>query len=365
MTRAGPVLLVLLALGCNHAEPFAVSDPVEDGPFAPGPPVRLTFGEGVSPAAWLPDADTVVLAARNEDRPEGDICLVLLPAAGGARSSDLCSRSYQQGDSIEVFRAPAVSPDREVAYPYFHRRSGGSTFGSLRTLSLGSASQPVDVSPLPFSMGGRVFQEASDLAWQPDGSLVFIGWTDEVLEKTCMGLACDELVRIPFGVMRISGGALSTVPGTYLATSATPDGNGGIYATFPTSDALWRISPAGDSVAVHDFGPGSLVRGADHKAGKVAVIVGGHHSVATDDIGVFQTASGFGDLVVLDLASATVTRIGPPDMLFRDPALSSDGRSVVAIGSSFIVVPRPPPFAVFSDTTYARPQGDLWRMNLP
>lgn len=364
MTRACPALLVFLVLGCDHAEPFAVSDPAEDGPFVPGQVVRLTYGTGISPAAWLPGADTVVLAARSEDRDEGDVCLVLLPASGGTRSSDLCSHSYQQGDSVEVFRAPAVSPDREVAYPYFHRRSGGSTFGSLRTLALGSASQPTDVNPIPFASGARVFQEVSDLAWQPDGSLVFIGWTDEVLEKTCGGLPCDELVRIPFGVMRTSGGAPAVLPGTYLATSATPDGNGGLFATFPNSDELWRISTAGDSVAVHDFGPGSKVRGADHQAGKVAVVVRGTHSVAVDDIGVFQTSSGFGELVVLDLPSGTVTRIGPQDMLFRDPALSTDGRAVVAIGSAFTVTPRSPGSPIM-DTTYARPLGDLWRMNLP
>jgi hypothetical protein len=277
----------------------------------------------------------------------------------------MCSHSYQQGDSIEILAAPAVSPDRDVAFPYFHRRSGGSTFGSLRTVSLGSASTPTDINPIPFSMGARLFQEVSDLAWQPDGSLVFIGWTDEVLEKTCGGLVCDELVRIPFGAIRISGGAAAAVPGTYLITSATPDGNGGLYATFPTGDELWRISAAGDSVAVHDFGPGSKVRGADHQAGKVAVILGGNYSVAADDIGIFQTASGFGDLVVLDLATATVTRVGPQDMLFRDPALSSDGRSIVAIGSAFTAVPRPPPFSNLLDTIYSRPQGDLWRIVVP
>ncbi len=353
MAHAGPALLALLVLGCSHAEPFAVSDPAEDGPFAPGAVVRLTYGSGISPAAWLPNGDTLVLAARDEDRnegrrtglPIGDVCLFLLPAAGGSRAGEYCSATSAQADSLETFGSPAVSAARALAFKYFHQRLGGSTFGSIRTASLDPPFVPAVVSPLPFSFGNRLIQDASDLAWQPDGSLVFVGWTDEVLERFCDGSPCDILVRIPFGVFRIApgGGAPATVPGTYLATSAAPDGQGGLLATFPASDQLWRISPAGDSVAVHDFGPGSLVRDAHQAAGRVIVVAGGDARAELDDIGMIQRNIGFGSLLLLDLLSGTASAVGPAGMEFRDPVLSPDGRAVVAISVA----------------------GDLWRIDLP
>ncbi len=351
MAHAGPALLALLILGCSHAEPFAVSDPAEDGPFAPGAAVRLTYGSGISPAAWLPNGDTLVLAARDEDRneggrtglPIGDVCLFLLPAVGGSREGEYCSATWAQADSLETFGSPAVSAARALAFKYFHQRIGGSTFGSIRTAPLDPPLVPTVVSPLPFAFGNRLIQDVSDLAWQPDGSLVFVAWTDEVLEKTCAGIPCDELLRIPYRVIHLAGGTASAVPGTYLATSVTSDGAGGLFATFPASDQLWHITPAGDSVPVHDFGPGSLVRDAHQAAGRVIVVTGGDASAELDDIGMIQTNIGFGSLLLLDLLSGTASAVGPAGMEFRDPVLSPDGRAVVAISVA----------------------GDLWRIDLP
>ena len=363
MARVGPALLLLLVLGCDHAEPFAVSDPAVDGPFAPGAVVRLTFGPGISPATWVPSGDTLVMAARDQDRGEGDVCLFLLPARGGTRRRLACSTGHAQSDSIEIFAAPSVSASAMLAFTYFHRRVAGSTFGSIRSSLLDAPHEASELTSLPFSAGGRLFQKATDLGWQDDGSLTFVGWTDEVLERTCNGIPCDELLRIPYGVFRaVPGAGVTAVPGTHLVTSATPDGNGGLLATFPGNDHLWRISPAGDSVAVHDFGNASGVRDADFRAGKVAVIVGGNWTDAVDDIGLMRTDAGYGDLVVVDLASGTVTRVGPADMLFRDPALSPDGRSVVATGTQFTTIPLG--MGLF-DTVMTRPDGDLWRIDLP
>ena len=359
MAHAGPALLALLVCGCSHAEPFAVSDPVQEGPFAPGAVVRLTYDAGLSPASWLAAGDSLVLTERDQDRREGDVCLFLLPAGGGTRQGGFCSGSHLQGDSIELFSSPAVSSERILAVTYRHQRLGGSVFGSIRTGPLATPFIATDVASLPFSLNGRIFQNATDLAWQADGSLVLLAWTDEILEQTCGGLNCDELIRIPYGAVRTApgaGGSLTAVSGTYLATSVTPDGQGGLLTTYPASDQLWRVSAGGDSVAVHDFGPGSLPRDAHRAAGKVVVVTGGAASTAVDDIGVIQTSSGFGNLVVLDLASGTATGVGPANMLFRDPVLSPDGRSVVAIGSEFVPggVPQ-----------FLRPEGDLWRISLP
>ena len=350
MTHGGPVMLALLVLGCSHAEPFAVADPVQEVPFAPGEVVRLTYGQGVSAAGWLPAGDTLVLAQNDPDQRVGDICLYLLPAGGGTHRGGFCSSSHQQADSLETFGNPAVSDNGTIAVTYRHQRLGGSTFGVIRTGPLALPFTATDVSSLPFSLNGRVFQNATDFAWQPDGSLAFLAWTDEVWEKLCAGLPCDELVRIPYGAVRLppgAGGGATAVTGTYLATSITPDGAGGLFVTYPASDQLWRISAAGDSVAVHDFGPGSMVRDADYRAGKVAVILGGTQSIAADDIGVMQVQPGAGAVAILDLASGTVAVVSPPDMFFHDPALSPDGRHVVALGG-FIS------------------QGEsLWRINIP
>lgn len=351
MAHVSPVLLALLVLGCSHAEPFAVSDPVQDGPFAPDAVVRLTYGAGVSPASWLPAGDTLVLAARDDDRHEGDVCLFRLPAAGGTRQGGYCSTGHAQSDSVEDYGSPAVSRDRTLAVRYFHRRLGGSTFGAIRIGPLATPFVATEITSVPFFQDGRLMHNVSDLAWQPDGSLVFLAWTDEILERTCGPRRCDVLLRIPFGAYHTTpnpDGAPRAVPGSFLATSITPDGQGGLFATFPASDQLWRISPDGDSVVVHDFGAGSKVRGADYRAGKVAVILGGTEVVATDDIGVIQTDDGVGVVTVLDLASGTTAVVSPPNMLFRDPVLSPDGRSVVARGGQL--------------TTAG---GDLWRMTVP
>jgi hypothetical protein len=363
MAHSGLVLLALLVLGCSHAEPFAVSDPVQDGPLAPGAVIRLTYSAGVSPASWLPVGDTLVLAERDQDRDEGDVCLFLLPAGGGTRQGGYCSAGYLQADSIESFGSPAVSSDRTVAATYRHQRLGGSAFGAIRAGPLATPFIATDVASLPFSLNGRIFQNATDLAWQPDGSLVFLAWTDEAYQpcETCDG----DLYRIPYGIVRVDPGTpglSAPVVGGYLATSVTPDGMGGLFTTYAGSDQLWRISAGGDSVAVHDFGPGSKVRGADHRAGKVAIILGGTELRVTDDIGVVQVEDGVGALAILDLASGSTAVVSPPDMLFRDPALSPDGRSVVARGSHFTTA-----IDGFGnvDTVLTRPGGDLWRINVP
>lgn len=363
MAHVSPVLLALLLLGCSHAEPFAMSDPVQDGPFAPGAVVRMTYGEGVSAASWLPAGDTLVLAGRDEDRRDGDVCLFLLPAAGGTRHGGYCASGYAQADSTETFGSPTVSGDGTVAVTHYRQHRGGSRFGSIRAGPLAIPLVAAELSTLPFALDGRIFQAATDLAWEPDGSLVFLAWTDEVNEPCG---ACDGvLYRIPYRILRLDPAAPGPpvpVTGGYLATSLTPDGQGGLFTTYAASDLLWRISAAGDSVAVHDFGAGSHVRGADHRAGKVAVILRGLSSFAADDIGAIQTRDGMGVLAILDLASGTEAVVGPPDMLFRDPALSPDGQSVIARGSHFTTT-----IDGFGnvDTVLTRPGGDLWRLSVP
>jgi hypothetical protein len=106
---------------------------------------------------------------------------------------------------------------------------------------------------------------------------------------------------------------------------------------------------------VHDFGPAGVARDVHASGSRVAVVVGGRVAFGVHPrAGPVQWDSG-GTLHVVDLDGGDDLVLDTPGRLYRRPAVSPDGSSIVAEGFPLVITgPASAP-----DTTVSR-SGDLY-----
>jgi hypothetical protein len=147
------------------------------------------------------------------------------------------------------------------------------------------------------------------------------------------------------------------VPGTEQATGVTPVQDGAaILFTLPDDTRLYRrVLASGDVAVVHDFGPAGVARDVHASGSRVAVVVGGRVAFGVHPrAGPVQWDSG-GTLHVVDLDGGDDLVLDTPGRLYRRPAVSPDGSSIVAEGFPLVITgPASAP-----DTTVSR-SGDLY-----
>jgi len=136
-----------------------------------------------------------------------------------------------------------------------------------------------------------------------------------------------EIVRLDFGS---ATPAMRVLPGTSQASSVTVAGSDTLFFTINGDTRILRLTLADDSITVvHDFGSGNIARDVQVGSGRVVAVVGGNVSFTPDSItGGIQRDSG-GTIVVVDPSSGNETPLAPGS-LFRHPAVSPDGRRIVA-----------------------------------
>ena len=364
--RRRALLILVSLLGCGHTEPFVAPPTGTDQPFDASPPVRLTLNLGPDRgAAWLPDGSGIVYSAQQLGRQDKDVCLAVIPPAGGSQRRLTCDLTPTGADSADAVESPAPAPDGRVAFVEFGSRIG-SILPSSSAISLGSLTNPTArtrLRPLPYTIpGAPVHSGASQLRWLSPDRLLYLG------ERRDYHLHCARCVEwdtITTGLDLVSLDASMAssvperIPGTEnasgLSLGATEDE---IYYTLNGDARVYhRTLSTGEVSVVHDFGAAGIARDVHVVGNRLAAVVGGRVTFGTDSLfGATQWDSG-GVLHLVDLQSAAdVTLEGPG--LFRRPQISPSGSSIVVEVYPLIFSDNPP------DTTVSR-SGDLYLYGQP
>lgn len=343
MTKLRRAALAALLAGCVHGEPFTPGTYTPPGPYSPGSVTRLTFNLGTDRTpAWLPDGSGILYSLERFDRPDRDRCLAELPAAGGAIRRLVCTPNPFASDSADEFLWFAAAADGRLAYvraSTFVVPSAHPTAPDHEALVLATLGRPLesrDLQQTPYlAPSGLTHGTVAFVQWLDANRLVYVGQR-VVYQHICLGCApFDTLTTgVEVATLDLSGPTpvVAIVPGSDNASSvtvgATPDT---IYFT-KNGDArvYWHAFSSGQTAVAYDFGAAGIARDVHVRGPRLVAVVGG---VVIDSIdptnGHIQVDSG-GPLFVADLVAGTDSMVADATFRFRRPALSPDGRSIVA-----------------------------------
>jgi hypothetical protein len=346
---AGAALLSLVIAACGHEAPFRPDSYGSDAPFSPGSLTRFTLNLAADRTpAWSPDGTALWYSVARTDRADGDHCLGRLPPTGGTRLETRCQTGLAAEDSNDVFEAPAPAANGRLAYVHIAGRIGALTpyLGELVVAPAGGGT-PERRLGLPYAPPGRRgYDRASRIQWLSGDTLLFLAEAWLFFQDQLAGTI--DTVVTGIGVERLGpGGTPERVPLTDYASSVTAGDTAGVlYLTLVGESRVIRHA-AGDTATVYDFGSLGIARDVQVQAGRLVAVVGGDVS-ASYSINLqmpVQVDEG-GYLYVVDLATGTRTQLPDTAFRYRRPALSPDGRRIVA--------------------EVMTPQGeDLWAIALP
>ncbi|HEU4828288.1 MAG TPA: hypothetical protein VFT04_03760 [Gemmatimonadales bacterium] len=363
MKRAAFAGLVILA-ACGHEAPFTPEVPQVSGPRTTTPPIRLTYNDGDDRTpAWLPDGSAIIYSSERLDLGDADRCLNLLPAGGGAVTRELCARGPSQDDSTHRFESPAVAPGFRIAFLRAVSTIGLQK-GPAMHLMIGTADDPAAASPvtiIPYaSPSGRTHGNVSHLTWLNPTRLVYLG--EDLFYQGSTFL--PDTFSTGLEIVRLETAPLSftIVPGTEYASSVAAGGDEDtIVYTLGGDSRVYSQSLSTGAVSVlHDFGAAGIVRDAQLRGNTLVAVVGRSVLFQFEDAHGWVQRDEGGDLHIVDLAAGTSIVHSLPDLLFRRPALSPDGASLVVEVSPFAPV-HVGPVSDFNATNH-RP--DLWLFEL-
>ncbi len=368
------VLLTLMQLACSHSEPFAPPDTATDSPLEPNVhPLRLTYGGGTDPA-WLSDTEILYSYASLEHgnhHHSPDICLGILPSSGGTRVRSICSASALEADTLDIFTQAAPEPGSD-RLAFIRARLDPANQSGLTSVVAG----PLDSIPDGVVLANARFPGPHGqvvaiglLRWMSAGTLVFLG-ADDAVSSPCP--TCDPLVvrrwRDAYLLAASGSGAPQVLPGADFATSATPGASGQVVLTFASDPRVVRhdVGSGAESV-IATFDPTRIPRDADQANGRIVVVAGGKLLQVTDDAG--DPAQGFdqgGELQIVDATTGLITPMPVPNLFFRRPRWSPDGKALVAEGYPYEIVTTVPPDGTPSyPDTVVSPVADLYRIDVP
>ena len=359
----GLVLVVwLVATSCGHEQPLRPGSYTPDVPPGSGSLVRLTYNPGADVLpVWLPDGSGFLYTKERVDtavrvkRRDRDRCLALLPPAGGTIQREICDCTPAADDSVNAYTSPAVAPGGRLAYvrasaPLDAGWPLAPRFHELVVATLADPGHVRVLQTLPYpGPSGRGHEEVAQLRWLADSVLVYVG-QHVAYVGICPPCPPDtlpsglEIVRLDYrGPVPI----LTMLPGSDQASSVVVAAPDTLYFTVNGDSRVFSLALSTDSVGVvHDFGPGGIARDVQVAGRRMVAVVGGNVAFFTDpSTGPIQRDDG-GPLILVDRDNGTETPLSPAGFMFRHPALSPSGASVVAE-------------LVFGRTT------DLWLVEVP
>ena len=368
--QAGCPLLLLLALGCSHSEPFAEENRQLDQLFAGGEPARLTFGDGVGEPGWLPDGGGLVYAGSTLTGMAPDRCLFEIPATGGTVRRETCDAA-PLADIVDTYAYPAASGDR-LAFYYQNAVLGTApTVAGVYAAPLAAPVVSTPMRSMPYLAPDGVFYvAASHVTWLGPGEILFIGYSEQTVQP-CPP-PCDPIrVVYPLALLRgaaVPGAVFTAVAGIAFPTSAVPGATPDeIYYTLANDSRIHhRVLSTGAERVVWDFATEGIVRDLTIAGGRLAAVVGGKVRVWLEPAGPLQSPDEGGHLHVLDLGTGDQRRLTGDDRWFRHPALSPGGTALAAEGYDVAIDQNPnsPPNTPVLDTV-VNPRGDLWVYGAP
>ena len=321
-------LVLGLALGCSHSEPFATALPEPLGPPSTTLPRRLTFN---TRADLTPSVagDTVVYTRVDADRTDGDGCLAFLPLEGGTLHGVECARGALADSVRDSWLYPVISPDgRRVAFvrERLVYRAGNLLGRDLVVAPLAAPDSPVVVVAGYEIPGGEISSGYRKVTWTDDQTLWFLGGFETFGPATVEGFA-------PYGVFEVAlagdgAGVPEVVPGlSFVRTYARGD-DGTVYFVPSGSTAVYRLVPGAPSELVAQFtgtNEAPLIRLTDLAvSGGVVTVIG---TLQFPEVGPVT------ELFVVDVAAGTPQSVIP---LVAEPQrlASVPGRARVIVESA-------------------------------
>jgi hypothetical protein len=351
--RPKPVGCLLFALAaCEHSPPFGTPATGSGPPPGTGTPAQLTYNPGQSRTpSWLPDGSGILYSMERLDRADHDRCLGELPPGGGQVTRLICHLTPGGVDSVDVFESPAAATDGRLAFVYASSPlvppHGAPTVQALVLTTLARSDSLRVLQDIPYtSPSGITHEGVSYLAWLGDSSLVYVGEHVDYADA-CGSLGCVfDTLHTGVEVMRLTPGAatsaLSVIFGTSDASSVAPVGTDTIYFTRNGDSRVYRrVLSSGAQDIVYDFA-GPPARDVAVVGATLVAVVGGMDYYTIDSTLGPRVRDYGGELHVVDMVRDTDVVMGFSDLdhpiWFRRPALSPDGRLLVAEGRHYTLV---------------------------
>ena len=332
---------LMTASACGHSEPFQDPGETNEGPFDPAVPIQLTYNPGADlTPAFLPGDSVVLYSYEQSGALNPNTCIGALPLAGGTRINDSCPRSAAALDSTERYENPVPLNDSLIVLVQAFREKGEGfdELSMLGTAPWRAADQLVPRLAFPFASASGVFEvSASYLAPLGASELAYLALVDL---SACPGTEafCPQpsLIRVGREIARLdmqATGDPSIAAGTEYATSAATGRTAGAFLfTLPFDTRIYERGADGSTVTLFDFGGDGIARDPMLAGNQLVAIVGGTVSQWTSGEGVSLQVDGGGSIMLVNLASGTVQRVTDPLTRYTRPALSADGRTIVAEG---------------------------------
>lgn len=358
------VAVALVALGCNHAEPFGVGHYPPGGPFSTANPRQLTWNPAMDRwPSWAPDESELFYSYESIAGGSRAYCLAALPPDGGSRTLDFCLSPPGHQDSVDALELPTAN-SRRLAYQ--RATSGIDQIAPYHQfLLLAPLSNPRSTTTLQefpyFGPNGPV-ELALDVVWVDSTQLIYVAGTDLYLAR-CLECPPDT-VEVGLNLvsldLRSSPPGRSDLTGTEGANSLalSPDSLAVYYTLMGDTRVYRRELFGGLTTLAHDFGGLGIARDVQVAGNLLVAVVGGRVSYLIDPLaGPLQRDDG-GFLYAVDLRTGVESNISFGRYLFRHPALSPSGIRLAAEARQVAFDP------VTFDTTVA-PTADLWLLEQP
>lgn len=369
------VIGVLWLHACGHTEP-ATAPQGSDQPFDSTPPVRLTFNAGPERgASWLPDGSGIIYSTQQYDRRDRDVCLAVLPPAGGSQRELVCDLSRTGTDTTNAFETPAVAPDGRLAFVQLSAPIGASNpiLDQIVVAPALDAANLYRVQPLPYTIPGEAQHSGvAALAWIDTDRLVYVGQAVNYRSgcDTCLLDTLATGVKVALLDVSQSGALPAAVPGTDLASGVSPGASPDeIFYTIGGDTRVYqRVLSSGEVRIAHDFGPAGIARDVRVVGRRLVAVVGGHVTTGNDPVlGPTQWDSG-GAIHVVDLDTGTDRELASFlffHLFFRRPALSPSGDRIVAEGYPLVFSSDPDAGEEAPPDTSVATVGDLYLLSAP
>lgn len=330
---------MVVALGCNHSDPFQVGPQDPRGPLRSFFPRRVTDGEtsiipmrAAGGRGWLYSYAVVTSPIIT------DLCVAGLPLQGGGQTRTYCDVTFGRSAMNSTITWAAEREDGRMAY--VRNRGfpdGGATFdGSLVLGSFAPRDSGIRLRQFPYTTAHGFVHGMTHLAWLTGHQLIFVATRLDRLGPTSL-----DSVESGLQIERLDADHPPTTPdvfpNTELASSVdpTPDGRAFYYTINGQSMVLRRTIATGATDTVFDFGALGIARDVRVSDSVLYAIVGGSVSLRLADSLVpgstelVQSDQG-GTLMRVDLTSGRLDSL----LVFNDPLrhpVLSEGRKFILV----------------------------------